>query len=106
MGVAFSRSPGPGGQSVNAADSRVELVFDLANSGAFTAGQTDRARRRLCHRLNEGVLVVAVSEHRFPTGSRACSLVLRAGRLAPAGTPAPAQGAANHYRRATALTVT
>ena len=55
---------------MNAADSRVELVFDLANPGAFTAGQTDRARRRLCHRLNEGVLVVAVSEHRFLTGAR------------------------------------
>jgi ribosome-associated protein len=28
----FSRSGGPGGQSVNTADSRVELLFDLAAS--------------------------------------------------------------------------
>ena len=30
----FSHSPGPGGQGVNTADSRVELMFDVRNSGA------------------------------------------------------------------------
>jgi ribosome-associated protein len=29
----FSRSSGPGGQSVNTTDSRVELSYDVARSG-------------------------------------------------------------------------
>ena len=32
----FSRSPGPGGQSVNTADSRVEREFDVGASGSLT----------------------------------------------------------------------
>jgi ribosome-associated protein len=32
----FSRSSGPGGQSVNTTDSRVELSFDVAASTALT----------------------------------------------------------------------
>ena len=32
----FSRSPGPGGQSVNTSDTRVELLFAPASSTAFT----------------------------------------------------------------------
>ena len=31
----FSRASGPGGQGVNTTDSRVELVFDLANSAVL-----------------------------------------------------------------------
>ncbi|HTP16987.1 MAG TPA: peptide chain release factor-like protein, partial [Streptosporangiaceae bacterium] len=31
----FSRSPGPGGQSVNTTDSRAELSYNLARSGAL-----------------------------------------------------------------------
>ena len=34
----FSRSSGPGGQSVNTADSRVELRWNLAESGALPSG--------------------------------------------------------------------
>lgn len=66
----FSRSPGPGGQSVNTADSRVELVFDLAGSAALSAGQKDRARTRLGRRLTNGVIVIAVSEHRSQLRNR------------------------------------
>ena len=40
----FSRSAGPGGQSVNTTDSRVELVFDPAASQVLT--QIQRARLR------------------------------------------------------------
>lgn len=60
----FSRSGGPGGQSVNTTDSRVELVFALAASSALTPVLRQRALRRLEGRLVDGVLVIAASEHR------------------------------------------
>lgn len=60
----FSRSGGPGGQSVNTTDSRVELSFDLARSTALPSHLRDRALGRLQHRLTDGVLTVAASEYR------------------------------------------
>ena len=47
----FSRSTGPGGQSVNTTDSRVELSFDLEGSTALPAVYRDRALRALAGRL-------------------------------------------------------
>ncbi|NKF33149.1 aminoacyl-tRNA hydrolase, partial [Pseudomonas sp. BGM005] len=38
----FSRSSGPGGQGVNTADSRVELVWDAASSAVLSPHQRDR----------------------------------------------------------------
>jgi len=35
LGWRFSRSSGPGGQNVNSTDTRVELIFDLAESSAL-----------------------------------------------------------------------
>jgi ribosome-associated protein len=60
----FSRSSGPGGQSVNTTDSRVELLFDLAASGALGPMQRARAQRRLEGRLLDGCVLIAASEHR------------------------------------------
>jgi len=60
----FSRSSGPGGQNVNTTDSRVELVFDLAGTGALGPMQRARALRCLEGRLVEGCVVIAASEHR------------------------------------------
>jgi ribosome-associated protein len=64
----FSRSGGPGGQSVNTADSRVQLSFDVVGSPALdnALGGEMRARavRRLGDRLADGVLTVTASEHR------------------------------------------
>jgi ribosome-associated protein len=60
----FSRSRGPGGQSVNTTDSRAELSFDVAASGSLTDTQRRRALRRLTTRLVGGVVTVAASEHR------------------------------------------
>ena len=56
----FSRSSGPGGQSVNTTDSRVEVELDLRTVSALTATQ----RRRAVQRWPQGVLSVAASEHR------------------------------------------
>jgi ribosome-associated protein len=60
----FSRSSGPGGQSVNTTDSRVELSFDVAGTTALSPPLKARAVERLASRLVDGVITVAASEHR------------------------------------------
>ena len=60
----FSRSSGPGGQSVNTTDSRVELSFDVARSVSLPENARRRALNRLAHRLSGGVLTVASSGER------------------------------------------
>jgi ribosome-associated protein len=66
----FSRSSGPGGQSVNTADSRVELSFDVGRSVALPEWARDRIIERLGGRLAGGVLTVAASEQRSQLANR------------------------------------
>lgn len=66
----FSRSSGPGGQGVNTADSRVELVWDVAGSAVLTPLQRERLRERLSGRLVDGTLTIAASEHRAQLRNR------------------------------------
>lgn len=66
----FSRSSGPGGQGVNTADSRVELLWDAAGSTALTPVQRERVLERLSGRLVDGVLTIAASEHRAQLRNR------------------------------------
>src|SRR4051794_27756572 len=66
----FSRSSGPGGQSVNTADSRAELSYDVARSPSLTPLQRRRALERLAGRLVDGVLTVAASEQRSQLQNR------------------------------------
>lgn len=61
----FSRSSGPGGQSVNTADTRVQLSFDLAGSDAFP----DDLKQRMLARLGPQVVVVA-AEYRSQLRNR------------------------------------
>jgi ribosome-associated protein len=56
----FSRSSGPGGQSVNTTDSRVQLGWDAGRSGVLSATR----RTRLLERVPDGVVWVSASEHR------------------------------------------
>ncbi len=60
----FSRASGPGGQSVNTADSRVELCYDVAGSAALPGYARERILTRLGSRLTDGVLTVTASEQR------------------------------------------
>jgi ribosome-associated protein len=60
----FSRSSGPGGQSVNTTDSRVELSWDITQSLALSDIQRERLLTALAARLVDGVLTIAASEHR------------------------------------------
>jgi ribosome-associated protein len=66
----FSRSSGPGGQSVNTADSRVELIWDAAGSAVLSPLQRARLFDRLGGRLVDGVLTIAASEHRAQLRNR------------------------------------
>ncbi len=67
----FSRSSGPGGQSVNTTDSRVELSFDVAASPSLSEQLRDRALERLAPRLSDGgVLSVAASRERSQLANR------------------------------------
>jgi ribosome-associated protein len=60
-----SRSGGPGGQSVNTTDSRVELRWDVRASQALSPAQRERVLDRLASRLTaDGVLRLTGSEHR------------------------------------------
>lgn len=66
----FSRSSGPGGQGVNTADSRAELVWDAASSSVLSPFQRERLLERLSGRLVDGVLTIAASEHRAQLRNR------------------------------------
>jgi ribosome-associated protein len=87
----FSRSPGPGGQSVNTADSRVELSYDLAASTALPPVLKDRAMRALAGRLTGGVLIVTASEHRSQLRNREAAATRMAALLTEATAPPPAR---------------
>lgn len=83
----FSRSSGPGGQSVNTSDSRVELSVDVSTSTAFSPLLRDRAVRRLGDRLVDGVLTVTASEHRSQLRNREAALARMADQLRAAVAP-------------------
>lgn len=85
----FSRSSGPGGQSVNTADSRVELSLDVAGTSALGPVQRARVLERLSRRLVDGVLTVRASEHRSQLRNREAALERMAKILADALAPPP-----------------
>jgi len=83
----FSRSSGPGGQSVNTADSRVELSFDVGRSPALPDWARARAVERLAGRLASGVLTVAASEQRSQLANRQAARARMAALLRAAVAP-------------------
>jgi ribosome-associated protein len=80
----FSRSSGPGGQSVNTSDSRVELLLDLTTTSALD----DRLRERAVRALGDVVRVTA-SEHRSQHRNREAARERLAERLRAALAPPP-----------------
>jgi ribosome-associated protein len=91
----FSRSSGPGGQGVNTTDSRVELLWDAANSTALSPMQRERILERLRGRLVDGILTITASEHRAQVRNR------EAARARLAAVVAEAARAPAATRRAT-----
>ena len=60
----FSRSSGPGGQSVNTTDSRVELVWDLGRTSVLSVSQKALALQQLRGRIIGGVITVSASQYK------------------------------------------
>jgi ribosome-associated protein len=85
----FSRSSGPGGQSVNTTDSRVELSIDLAGSASIPAYLQERVLDRLATRLVDGVLTVTAGEHRTQHANRRAARERLAQVLREAAAPPP-----------------
>jgi ribosome-associated protein len=86
----FSRSSGPGGQSVNTTDSRVELSYHLAASDALGPVLKERALRALAGRLVDGVITVTASEHRSQLRNRQAAASRLTALLTAATAPPPA----------------
>jgi ribosome-associated protein len=80
----FSKSSGPGGQSVNTTDSRVEVVLDLTTTTALDDEQRARVVRRLGPRL-----AITASEHRSQHRNRVAARKRLAEQLRAALAPPP-----------------
>ena len=85
----FSRSSGPGGQSVNTTDSQAELSFDIGRSQALPSALRERALRALAGRLADGVLTVTASEYRSQLRNREAAAARLAEILTEATAPPP-----------------
>ena len=85
----FSRSSGPGGQSVNTTDSRVELSWDVARSTALGPVQRSRALTALAGRLVDGVLTVTASTQRSQLQNREAAEARLAALVREAIAPPP-----------------
>lgn len=66
----FSHASGPGGQGVNTADSRVQLIIDLASTSALDDTQRARVLERLRGRLAGTQLIIVAEEHRSQRRNR------------------------------------
>lgn len=85
----FSRSPGPGGQSVNTTDSRAELSYDLAASQVLPPALKERAMQALGGRLAGGVITVAASEYKSQLRNREAAAERLSALLTEATAPPP-----------------
>ncbi|WP_104171177.1 alternative ribosome rescue aminoacyl-tRNA hydrolase ArfB [Cryobacterium sp. M23] len=74
LGWRFSRSSGPGGQHVNTSDSRVELIWSVAESETLSDDQRMRLLTRLAKRLVDGAITVTASERRSQLRNRELAL--------------------------------
>lgn len=83
----FSRSQGPGGQSVNTTDSQAELSFDVSRSAALPPVLRERALAVLAGRLSDGVLTVTASEHRSQLRNREAAAARLSALLTEATAP-------------------
>jgi ribosome-associated protein len=62
LGFRFSRSSGPGGQHVQKSSTRVELIFDVANSPSLTETQRRQVLERLAGSVDSNGVLHLVSQ--------------------------------------------
>ena len=75
ISFTYSRSPGPGGQSVNKTASKATLWFDVADSPSLSADQRRRLRAELATRIGrDGMLRVVSWRHRTQVANRRAAL--------------------------------
>ena len=71
----FSRSSGPGGQNVNKVNTRVTLLFDLANSTNLSDIQKKRILKQLAGRTGKnGIIRVVSQRHRTQKANRRAAI--------------------------------
>ena len=85
----FSRSSGPGGQSVNTTDTRVELLFTPGSSTAFSSAQRQRVLAALRGSLVNGELRIVAGSHAAQLRNRNEARDRLAALLREALTPPP-----------------
>jgi ribosome-associated protein len=67
----FSRSGGPGGQNVNKVNTRVTVLFDVANATSLSDEQKQQILKRLATRADKnGVIRVASQRYRTQKANR------------------------------------
>jgi ribosome-associated protein len=75
LAIRASRAGGPGGQHVNKASTRVEVVWDVAGSSSLDEAQRALLLDRLASRLDSrGRLRVVADAHRSQLRNRAAAL--------------------------------
>jgi ribosome-associated protein len=90
VAVRFTRSGGPGGQNVNRRATRVEVVFDLANSPSLSDSQRRRAMRALRSRVDaRGRVRVVAQGERSQAQNRAAAIESLRRLLSSALRPPP-----------------
>lgn len=105
LGWRFSRSSGPGGQSVNTSDSRVELLLDIQRSTTLPEHLRARLLERLAGRLtDDGVLVVVAADERSQLANRQVArrrlvLLLRTALAPPPPPRRPTRPSRSSQRR-------
>lgn len=85
----FARGSGPGGQSVNTTDSKVQLSFDIATTTALNDAQRRRVLAHLEGLLVGTVLTVSAATRRSQLGNRKDARARMAAILREALAPAP-----------------
>jgi ribosome-associated protein len=85
----FTHSSGPGGQSVNTSDTRVELRWAVDSSEAVSDAQRERLRAALAARMSDGVVIVVSAEFRSQWRNRTAARARLAALVAQALRPGP-----------------
>jgi len=71
LSIRASRSGGAGGQHVNTSSTRIELLWNIAETRALPEGVRDGVLQRLGSRTNaDGVIRIVSSEHRSQLRNR------------------------------------